>query len=111
MSTPTRGARTTRTTGGEFFHEFEYEDWEEVDVTRPVPIWISLLLVFGILFGGKFSNVITILNYYSWEICDIVTQYNYESCKLGDNFHHRVTVTFPLPLDGMFLLPDAGQYN
>ena len=39
--------------GGEFFHEFEYEDWEEVDITRPVPLWICLFLVFGILFGGK----------------------------------------------------------
>ena len=39
--------------GGEYFHEFEYEDWEEVDITRPVPLWICLLLVFGILFGGN----------------------------------------------------------
>jgi len=67
VSTPTRGAgsiintpsRTTRTTGGEFFHEFEYEDWEEVDITRPVPLWICLFLVFGILFGGAFMFIQT----------------------------------------------------
>ena len=54
VSTPTRGVSTPRirTTGGEYFHEFEYEDWEEVDITKPIPIWICLLLVFGILFGG-----------------------------------------------------------
>jgi len=61
QSTPTRGAgsnvtpyRTARTTGGEFFHEFEYEDWEEVDITRPVPLWICIVLMFGVLFGGAF---------------------------------------------------------
>jgi len=67
VSTPTRGVgsiittpgRTTRTTGGEFFHEFEYEDWEEVDITRPVPLWICLLLVFSILFGGAFMFIQT----------------------------------------------------
>lgn len=67
VSTPTRGAgsiinapnRMTRTTGGEFFHEFEYEDWEEVDITRPVPLWICLLLVFSILFGGAFMFIQT----------------------------------------------------
>merc|ERR1711892_17708 len=67
VSTPTRGAgsiinapnRTARTTGGEYFHEFEYEDWEEVDITRPVPLWICLLLVFGILFGGAFMFIQT----------------------------------------------------
>ena len=57
MSTPTRGVSTPRirTTGGEYFHEFEYQDWEEVDITKPIPIWICLLLVFGILFGGDFT--------------------------------------------------------
>ena len=50
MSTP-----RIRTTGGEYFHEFEYQDWEEVDITKPIPIWICLLLVFGILFGGDFT--------------------------------------------------------
>jgi len=62
VSTPTRGAgsalispnRTTRTTGGEFFHEFEYEDWEEVDITRPVPLWICIVLMFSVIFGGTF---------------------------------------------------------
>jgi len=61
VSTPTRGVSTPRirTTGGEFFHEFEYEDWEEVDITKPVPLWICLLLVFGILFGGAFMFIQT----------------------------------------------------
>ena len=59
MSTPTRGVSTPRirTTGGEFLHEFEYEDWEEVDITKPIPIWICLLLIFGILFGGAFMFI------------------------------------------------------
>ena len=59
MSTPTRGVSTPRirTTGGEYFHEFEYQDWEEVDITKPIPIWICLLLVFGILFGGDFTSL------------------------------------------------------
>ena len=58
VSTPTRGVSTPRirTTGGEYFHEFEYEDWEEVDITKPIPIWICLLLVFGILFGGRYVS-------------------------------------------------------
>ena len=38
-------------------HEFEYEDWEEVDITKPIPIWICLLLIFGILFGGAFMFI------------------------------------------------------
>ena len=59
MSTPTRGVSTPRirTTGGELLHEFEYEDWEEVDITKPIPIWICLLLIFGILFGGAFMFI------------------------------------------------------
>ena len=52
MSTP-----RIRTTGGEYLHEFEYEDWEEVDITKPIPIWICLLLIFGILFGGAFMFI------------------------------------------------------
>lgn len=61
VSTPTRGVSTPRirTTGGEFFHEFEYEDWEEVDITKPVPLWVCFLLVFGILFGGAFMFIQT----------------------------------------------------
>ena len=39
--------------GGEFFHEFEYEDWEEVDVNRPVPIWICFFLVFSYICMGR----------------------------------------------------------
>ena len=27
---------------------------QEIDITRPVPFWICLLLVFTILFGGAF---------------------------------------------------------
>ena len=59
VSTPTRGVSTPRirTTGGELLHEFEYEDWEEVDITKPIPIWICLLLIFGILFGGAFMFI------------------------------------------------------
>jgi len=61
VSTPTRGVSTPRirTTGGEYLHEFEYEDWEEVDITKPIPIWICLLLIFGILFGGAFMFIET----------------------------------------------------
>ncbi|XP_023330875.1 uncharacterized protein LOC111703223 isoform X2 [Eurytemora carolleeae] len=62
VSTPARGAgsvvttpsRTARLTGGEFFHEFEYEDWEEVDVTKPIPIWICFFLVFSYICMGAF---------------------------------------------------------
>ena len=65
VSTPTRGVSTPRirTTGGEFFHEFEYEDWEEVDITKPVPLWVCFLLVFGILFGGETKKNIFMFNF------------------------------------------------
>jgi hypothetical protein len=49
--------RLARCAGGEFFHEFEYEDWEEVDVNRPVPIWICFFLVFSYICMGRSANM------------------------------------------------------
>ena len=48
--------------GGEFFHEFEYEDWEEIDVTKPIPIWISFLLLISYLcLGNKYFIMLLLL--------------------------------------------------